>query len=60
MGALLVIFSGDLSSWLLLGSWQRAFRLSELIVAAIAVYFGALLLLGVRARDLRPQRSDAV
>jgi len=60
MGALLIAFSGDLSSWLALGSWRRALRLGELIAAAIAIYFGALLVLGVRPRDLRPQHGNAV
>ncbi|MDB5986653.1 MAG: murJ [Nevskia sp.] len=60
MGALLFALMGDLPSWLALGTWSRALRLSELIAAAIVVYCGLLFVLGLRPRDLRSGRGEAV
>jgi len=60
MAALLLGLMGDLPSWLALGTWRRALRLSELLAAAVVVYFGVLWLLGLRPRDLRSGRGEAV
>jgi len=53
MAALLWWLGGDLSSWLALAPLQRVARCLLVIVAAAALYFATLFLLGLRYRDLR-------
>jgi len=45
--------AGDIGQWLTWGDWYRALRLMGCVAGGMAVYFGALLLFGVRVRDLR-------
>ena len=57
MSAVIVAFHVPITDWLALGPLARGGRLLLLIVAAIGAYFSVLLLLGVRPRDLKPQRG---
>ncbi len=52
MGVLLWQLSGDLQDWIEWGLVDRAWRLAALIGAGMLVYFGALLLGGLRPRHL--------
>jgi putative peptidoglycan lipid II flippase len=52
MTALVLVFAGPLTDWLALDTWHRCLRLTALILAAVAVYFGVLLALGLRFRHL--------
>jgi putative peptidoglycan lipid II flippase len=56
MAGALWVFVGDLDLWLNLHAAARALRLGGLIVGAGAIYFVALLAMGVRLRDLRGHR----
>ena len=53
MAALLIAFAGDLASWTAAPALERSGRLSAIILGAVAVYFGALLALGIRPKDFR-------
>jgi putative peptidoglycan lipid II flippase len=52
MAALLIWGAGDLSSWLQWNLWQRAGQLVLWVVAGGGAYFGVLLVMGVRVREL--------
>lgn len=57
MSGVIYLFYAPIAQWLELGALARGGRLALLIAAAIGAYFSVLLLLGVRPRDLRPQRG---
>jgi len=52
MAAVVWLFAGPLEQWLALNSMRRAARLSALLAAAAAAYFGVLFALGLRPRHL--------
>lgn len=56
MSTTIVLFHQPIADWLALGPWVRGLRLLALIAAAMAAYFGTLLALGLRPKDLRPHR----
>jgi putative peptidoglycan lipid II flippase len=53
MGALLIWLGGDLQSWLVQSSWERAGRLALCVAAGGGAYFATLLLAGTRLRHVR-------
>ncbi len=53
MAAVLAWGAADLASWLEAGTWDRVLRLVWWIALAGALYFAALLVLGVRPRDFQ-------
>lgn len=55
MGLLLVLGAADLSTWATMGQGQRIGRLALWILAGAAAYGGALLITGLRPRQLRRQ-----
>jgi putative peptidoglycan lipid II flippase len=57
MAALLLGVTGDLGDWTSAPASERVGRLAAVIVAAVAVYFGALWALGIRVRDFRQHRG---
>jgi len=57
MAALLVWGAGDLSRWLPWGLWTRITELGLWVVAGAVCYFGVLLLLGIRPRELMGRRG---
>ena len=57
MSAVIAALHQPIADWLALSAWQRGGQLLVLVVAAMAAYFAVLLALGVRPRDLKPQRS---
>ncbi len=57
MSVLLLVLSGSLDSWIAQGALERAWRLAWEILAAMAVYFGALYGLGLRPQDFRPRSA---
>jgi putative peptidoglycan lipid II flippase len=52
MAAILLLLRGDMAQWFDAGALRRGLSLSALIGAGAAVYLFALLLMGVRVRDL--------
>ncbi len=50
--AALLLWLGQRWDWLALGQWQRAGWMAASLLASAAVYFGALLVTGVRLRSL--------
>jgi putative peptidoglycan lipid II flippase len=58
LAALLVWLAGPATFWLEAGLWTRVGRLSGIIAAAFAVYFGALYLLGFRLQDFDRRHVD--
>ena len=52
MAAVILWLAGPLDWWLGAAAWPRVERLAGVIATAMPVYFGALLLLGVRPRHL--------
>jgi putative peptidoglycan lipid II flippase len=57
MAGLLLYFAGDLVGWTAAPPLERGGRLAAIILGAAAVYFAALLALGVRPRDFRQSHS---
>ena len=55
MAAFLWWFGGDLATWLVTPKINRIVWLTGLVAGGIAIYFGALWLLGVRTRQFRLQ-----
>ena len=55
MAAFLWWFGGDLATWLVTSKINRVFWLTGLVAGGIAIYFAALWLMGVRARQFRLQ-----
>lgn len=55
MAAFLWWFGGDIATWLVTPKINRIVWLTGLVAGGIAVYFGALWLMGVRARQFRLQ-----
>jgi putative peptidoglycan lipid II flippase len=55
MGLLLVLGAADLSTWTAMGQGQRIVRLALWVLAGAAAYGGALLITGLRPRQLRRQ-----
>jgi len=53
MGILLAWAPAALEVWLQMDTWARVLRLTIWVLAACAVYFAALLLLGIRLRHFR-------
>ncbi|MHB8473205.1 MAG: murein biosynthesis integral membrane protein MurJ [Gammaproteobacteria bacterium] len=53
MGLMLVLWSGDITTWMSWHAATRAWHLAGWVSAAIVVYFGALHLLGLRLAQLR-------
>ncbi len=56
MGAVLVWLAGGLADWMATGAWLRGVRMLGVVAAAMAVYFGALAISGLRPRHFRPAR----
>jgi putative peptidoglycan lipid II flippase len=56
MAALLLYLQGSLDSWMAMDKWARALRITEIVLAAAAVYFAVLGLCGLRPRHFRPAR----
>lgn len=54
MAVLLHRLGGPTSRWLAMSAWQRTGHLAVCVIAGAALYFAALLALGVRPRHLRP------
>lgn len=52
MAVILWYLRGDLSAWLLVAEWSRAFRLAGLVFVGAGVYFVTLVLCGLRPRSL--------
>ncbi len=52
MGAVLWGLMGEGSGWLEISIWSRALKLGYLLVVGAAVYFGALLLMGIKPKYL--------
>ncbi|MCF6257717.1 MAG: murein biosynthesis integral membrane protein MurJ [Gammaproteobacteria bacterium] len=52
MAAVLIWGTGDLSSWLQWGLWQRVEKLVLWVSVGGVVYFGALLMMGIKVREL--------
>lgn len=57
MAAVVWLFAGPIELWLSLDAAHRGLRLLLVIVAAMLAYFGVLIALGLRPRDLRPRRG---
>ena len=57
MAAVVWYFAGPIELWLSLDAAHRGLRLLLVIVAAMLAYFGVLIALGLRPRDLRPRRG---
>jgi len=57
MAGLLLYVAGGLGSWTGAPALDRAGRLAAIILAAVAVYFGALWALGARPRDFRQSHA---
>jgi len=57
MGITLYLFAGDLASWVDVGTWDRIWRLSLLILSAAGIYGLILLLVGIRIRHFRASFS---
>lgn len=57
MTVVIVWLHAPIAGWLELGALARGGRLLVLIATAVAAYFGVLFALGIRPRDLRPQRG---
>jgi putative peptidoglycan lipid II flippase len=53
LGACLALGMGSESAWLAMGTMPKLLRLSLLVSAGIATYFGTLWLLGFRLKDFR-------
>lgn len=53
MGAMLLLWSGDITLWMSWHAAQRAWHLAVWVGAAIVVYFGMLQLMGMRISQLR-------
>jgi putative peptidoglycan lipid II flippase len=53
MVAFLWWVAGDTQRWIEMGAWARAQWMTLLVVGGGAIYFGTLLLLGLRVQDLR-------
>lgn len=53
MGAMLLLWAGDITLWMSWHAAQRAWHLAAWVGAAIVVYFGMLQLLGLRISQLR-------
>jgi len=51
MAGMLYFLQGSLSVWLQWAAWERALHLTYLIGCGILLYFGTLVLLGIRKRD---------
>ncbi|ASP38912.1 murein biosynthesis integral membrane protein MurJ [Bacterioplanes sanyensis] len=49
---------GDAQQWLQLSAWQRAQRMTWVVLGGVLVYFAALLMLGLRPRHLRGVRFE--
>jgi putative peptidoglycan lipid II flippase len=58
MSCLLFWGTGDLSGWLQWGLWQRVGQLTVWVGVGGLVYFGLLLVMGVRLRDLMAGRAQ--
>ena len=58
LAAVLFWMTGPAAFWLESGLWTRVGRLSAIIAAAAAVYFGALYLLGFRLADFNRRDVD--
>ena len=58
LAALLFWMAGPAAFWLEAGLWTKVGRLSGIIAAAAAVYFGALYLLGFRLADFNRRDVD--
>ena len=56
MSGVIYLFHAPIAQWLELSALARGGRLAVLIGAAMAAYFGVLFTLGIRPRDLKPQR----
>ena len=57
MAAMLLAVRGELGAWTSLPALTRVVHLTVTILAAVALYFGALWLLGVRLKDFRQSHS---
>ena len=57
MAGLLFYMGGSLDSWLAADKWARALRITEIVLAAAALYFAVLGLCGLRPRHFRPARG---
>jgi putative peptidoglycan lipid II flippase len=53
MGAVIWVGTGDTTSWLMTGTWERVGRLLLWVAVGAAVYLSILLLGGVRSRHFR-------
>ena len=53
MGCVLFFFAGNLDQWMARGALHRVEHLALWMLAAMAMYFGTLFLLGFRINDLR-------
>lgn len=51
MAVVIFILQGDLMHWVNWHAWDRALHLAYLIIGGAIVYFGVLLLLGIRKHD---------
>ena len=56
MAVLLLWLAGDQDSWSAMGGWDRALRLSGIILAGAVAYLVSLVLLGLRPGALRSQQ----
>ena len=57
MASLLLALAGELPAWMSATPLDRAARLAGIILAAVAVYFGALRALGLRVRNFRQSHA---
>ncbi len=53
MGGLIILGTGEISTWFEMGGWGRVWSLSLLILSAIASYFALLFISGIRPRHFR-------
>lgn len=53
MGVMLLLWAGDITTWMSWHAAQRAWHLAAWVSTAILVYFGALHLMGIRIGQLR-------
>ncbi|MDF1794937.1 MAG: murein biosynthesis integral membrane protein MurJ [Coxiellaceae bacterium] len=51
MAALVLWLAGDLEQWLVMGLWDRIWRLVVYIIAGFVAYFAVLYVLGMRLKD---------
>lgn len=58
MVAVIVFLNKDLVQWLAWGWQQRSIHLALLVAAGMAAYFGTLLVLGLRPRDLVSRHGE--